>query len=177
MPLTSFDIILVDANDQEIGVGEKLLVHEKGLLHRAFSVCILREGKTGIELLIQQRHMEKYHSGGLWSNTCCGHPGPGQITKEAAEKRLFEEMGIQTELQEVGTFTYIAALDNNLTEHEFDHVFVGYAHDDMTTDPHPREVMAYQWMDLTLLGQDLVAHPNLYTAWLPPVVDFLQKRS
>ncbi|MBX9976919.1 MAG: isopentenyl-diphosphate Delta-isomerase [Alphaproteobacteria bacterium] len=174
MPLTSFDIILVDANDQEIGVGEKLLVHEKGLLHRAFSVCILREGKTGIELLIQQRHMEKYHSGGLWSNTCCGHPGPGQITKEAAEKRLFEEMGIQAELQEVGTFTYKAALDNSLTEHELDHVFVGYAHDNLTINPHPDEVMDYKWMALCELAQDIQTHPKAYTAWLPPVVEFLK---
>ena len=129
------DIILVNEEDVQVGTMEKMEVHERGLLHRAFSVFIFN--KAG-EMLLQQRALSKYHSGGLWTNACCSHPRPGEKTEDAAARRLFEELGFGTELRFAFSFTYKAAFDNGLTEHEFDHVFVG--HFDGPLRPDPKEV-------------------------------------
>jgi len=117
-------VILVDENDNEIGVEEKISAHEEPpKLHRAFSVFIFNPQK---QMLLQQRALSKYHSPGLWTNTCCSHPRPGESSEDAAHRRLMEEMGFDTDLMEAFTFTYKAPFDNNLTEWEFDHVFIGY---------------------------------------------------
>ena len=115
-------VILVDKNDNQVGLMPKLEAHEKGLLHRAFSVFIFN---NEYKLLLQKRATSKYHSGGLWTNTCCSHPREGEDISEAANRRLFEEMGIKTSLRKVYDFIYKAELDNGLTENEFDHVFYG----------------------------------------------------
>ena len=115
-------VILVDKNDNQVGLMPKLEAHEKGVLHRAFSIFIFN---SKYELLLQKRASSKYHSGGLWTNTCCSHPREGEDTLDAANRRLDEEMGIKTSLRKVYDFIYKAELDNQLTEHEFDHVFYG----------------------------------------------------
>ena len=115
-------VILVDEKDNQVGLMPKLEAHQKGLLHRAFSVFIFN---SDYELLLQKRAFSKYHSGGLWTNTCCSHPRDGEDTIDAANRRLYEEMGIETSLRKVFDFIYKAELDNNLTENEFDHVFYG----------------------------------------------------
>ena len=120
-------VILVDKNDNQVGLMPKLEAHEKGLLHRAFSIFIFN---SRYELLLQKRASSKYHSGGLWTNTCCSHPREGEDTLDAANRRLDEEMGIKTSLRKVYDFIYKAELDNQLTEHEFDHVFYGVCDSD-----------------------------------------------
>ena len=115
-------VILVDKDDKQVGLMSKLEAHEKGVLHRAFSIFIFN---SKYELLLQKRASSKYHSGGLWTNTCCSHPREGEDTLDAANRRLNEEMGIKTSLRKVYDFIYKAELDNQLTEHEFDHVFYG----------------------------------------------------
>jgi len=115
-------VVLVDENDNEIGVEEKINAHRKGLLHRAFSIFVFNSKN---ELLLQKRAADKYHSGGLWSNTCCSHPRPGENLKDAAHRRLQEEMGFDCSLREVFSFLYKKSFDNGLTEHELDHVFFG----------------------------------------------------
>ena len=117
------NVILVDQEDQEIGVMEKMEAHEKGLLHRAFSIFLFNDEQ---ELLIHQRALHKYHSGGLWTNTCCSHPRPGESIEAAAHRRLEEEMGIECEMEKMFSFIYKAPLDNMLTEHELDHGLIGY---------------------------------------------------
>ena len=116
------EVVLVNEKDEAIGTMEKMAAHEKALLHRAFSVFVFN--KNG-DLLMQQRAHSKYHSGGLWTNTCCSHPRPGEHVADAANRRLQEEMGFTTSLNKAFDFTYKAAFDNGLTEHEFDHVFIG----------------------------------------------------
>ena len=116
------EVILVNEADEQIGVMEKMEAHEKGLLHRAFSVFIFNDKG---EMLLQQRALNKYHSGGLWTNACCSHPRPGEDTLQAAKRRLMEEMGIETSLTLKNSFTYKTAFENGLTEHEFDHIFIG----------------------------------------------------
>ena len=119
-------VILVDKNDNEVGTMEKQEAHVKGLLHRAFSVFIFNDKN---ELLLQRRAVNKYHSGGLWTNTCCSHPRQNEKTKDAAKRRLLEEMGMRSTLKKQFDFIYKAKLDNNLYEHEFDHVFFGFTND------------------------------------------------
>ena len=116
------EVILVDEHDREIGSGEKLQIHQEGKLHRAFSVLVFNWKQ---ELLLQKRKETKYHSGGLWTNTCCSHPRPGELTLEAAQRRLHEEMGLTCPLREVGNFIYRAEFENGLIEHEYDHVLAG----------------------------------------------------
>lgn len=159
-------VILVDENDQVLGAMEKLEAHEKALLHRAFSIFIFNsEGK----LMLQQRQFTKYHSGGLWTNTCCGHPRPGETTLEAASRRLQEEMGFTCHLDHTFEFVYKADLDHHLTEYELDHVFFG------TFDNPPvlNDVEAADWMWTT--WHDLCAgirnHPDNYTFWLKVCVE------
>lgn len=153
-------VILVDAFDREIGVAPKLPVHRSGLLHRAFSVFVTDE--TG-RMLLQRRAASKYHSPGLWSNTCCGHPRPGEHTIDAAMRRLNEEMGIQCELVPVASFLYRARLDHELFEHELDHVFVGSTDRQPVCDPN--EVSEFRWVDDDTVIAMLRDDPAAFTAW------------
>jgi isopentenyl-diphosphate delta-isomerase len=155
-------VILVDANDVAVGTEGKLRAHQKGLLHRAFSVFVL--DSMG-RVLLQQRADAKYHSGGLWSNTCCGHPRTNEDIRLAAQRRLTEEMGIVCELREVGTFTYRADLGNGLVEHEVDHLFIGDFEGDPA--PDPAEVASWTWMPMSAAQSDCPARPGRYTAWFP----------
>ena len=153
--------ILVDETDHEIGTEEKMATHERGLLHRAFSVFVFNASG---ELLLQQRAFEKYHSGGLWTNTCCSHPRPGEETLAAAHRRLQEEMGFDCPLKEMFTFRYFAPFPNGLTENEVDHVFFGAY--DGPINPNAAEVASIRWVDLTALEKDLDENATLYSVWL-----------
>ncbi|HEY6218852.1 MAG TPA: isopentenyl-diphosphate Delta-isomerase [Gemmatimonadaceae bacterium] len=162
------DLILVDQNDREIGHAPKLDAHRTGRLHRAVSVFLInRRG----QLLLQRRATDKYHSGGLWSNTCCGHPRPGETTSSAAHRRLREEMGIECELSPTFSFKYRAELPPDLVEHEIDHVFVGSFDGDPTPDRN--EVSEWRWTGIQELVADRRANPSRYTAWLGHVLDGL----
>jgi len=158
-------VILVDAEDKEIGVLEKIAAHQSGKLHRAFSIFVLREKRGIIEVLLQKRQNTKYHSAGLWSNTCCGHPRPEEGVLEAARRRLKEEMGISPRLKNIGNFQYHAELSRGLSEHEIDHVFVGVIGDEIPA-PNPHEIQATTWISLDQLTEDLELNPEKYTPWL-----------
>ncbi|MFL5787322.1 MAG: isopentenyl-diphosphate Delta-isomerase [Flavisolibacter sp.] len=153
-------IILVNENDEFVGVMEKMEVHRKGLLHRAFSVFIFdKEGK----MLLQKRSLEKYHSAGLWTNACCSHPKPGESVEDASQRRLFEELGISTTLQKIFVFTYKSKVENDMIEHEFDHVFAGEY--DGNIQWNPEEVAECRLIDLNTIKSELENSPELYTAW------------
>lgn len=154
------NVILVNEHDEAIGTMEKLEAHQKGLLHRAISVFIF---DSRGRLLLQQRAAHKYHSAGLWTNTCCSHPAPGEPALAAAHRRLEEEMGMQVPLTFAFTFHYRAPFDNGLIEHELDHVFIGYA--DHSPTPNPAEVAAYRWIDRTTIDRENKKNPEVYTAW------------
>ena len=158
--MTEEQVILVDEKDNPVGLMEKIKAHEEAVLHRAFSVFVIN--KKG-ELLLQQRALHKYHSPGLWTNTCCSHQRPGETNIEAGRRRLREEMGMDCELEDMFWFIYRAEFDNGLTEHELDHVLVGYC--DHNPVINPDEVADYKWMDVELVRQDMKSHPNLYTEW------------
>lgn len=159
------DVILVDQADRPVGRMEKQEAHRKGLLHRAFSVFLL----DGSKLLIQRRALDKYHCGGLWSNTCCSHPAPGEQVLLAAERRLDEELGIKNaRLRELDTFLYRAAFPNGLAEHELDHVLLGEYSGPV--QPDPMEIAQVRWIDLEELQRDLQAFPQWYTPWFPPAL-------
>lgn len=166
-------VVLVDDQDRRIGTADKLEAHRNPRLHRAFSVFVVNPSG---ELLLQRRARGKYHSGGLWSNTCCGHPRPGEDTGEAAHRRLREEMGIDCPLARAFSFTYRAKLEGGMEEHELDHVFVGRFRGDPR--PDPAEAEAWRWAPLDEVRSDLDRHPEAYTAWfriaLPRVRDFLR---
>ena len=153
-------VILIDENDNPIGLMEKIEAHEKALLHRAFSVFIFN--KKG-ELMLQQRAADKYHSPLLWTNTCCSHQRDGETNIEAGKRRLLEEMGFVTDLKEVFSFIYKAPFDNGLTEHELDHVMVGYFNGEPNLNKD--EVESYTWMTLDAVKTDIEKNPNEYTAW------------
>ncbi len=163
-------VILVDENDQEIGTMEKQEAHEKGLLHRAFSVFVFNENK---ELLLQQRALTKYHSAGLWTNTCCSHPRIGETIEQAAHRRLMEEMGFDCDLSTKTSFIYKAAFENGLTEHEFDHVLVGSFNGEININP--TEVKNFKWINLEELQIDLLQNNQNYTAWFKIIFDNFQK--
>jgi isopentenyl-diphosphate delta-isomerase len=154
------EVIVVDERDTRIGAMEKMEAHKKGVLHRAFSVFIFNSKG---EMLLQQRAMSKYHSGGLWTNSVCSHPQPDEDTRIAAEKRLQEEMGFTTRLDKIYDFIYRAEMGNGLTEHEFDHVFVG-EYDGMVR-VNPQEVMDYSYKNVKEIRSSLQAEPHIYTAW------------
>lgn len=154
------DVILVDEQDLPIGEMEKLEVHQKALLHRAFSVFIFNQQG---QMLLQQRAADKYHCPLLWTNACCSHPAPHQDTLQAAEKRLMEEMGFTTPLKKIFDFIYKAAFDNGLTEHEFDHVFVGQY--DGAILPNAQEVNAYAFQNSSDIAAAIQAQPDQYTEW------------
>ncbi len=153
-------VILVDENDNQLGVMPKMEAHEKAVLHRAFSVFIFN--KKG-ELMLQQRAAHKYHSPLLWTNTCCSHQRNGESNLEAGKRRLQEEMGFTADLKEVFSFIYKAPFDNGLTEHELDHVMVGYYED--TPNINKEEVEDYKWMLLEDVKSDMVKNPSKYTEW------------
>ena len=153
-------VILVNEKDEPIGLMGKMEAHEKGLLHRAFSVFIFNSKQ---EVLLQQRAACKYHSPNLWTNTCCSHPRAGETNQQAGERRLQEEMGLQVPLREVFSFIYKAPFDNGLTEHEYDHVLVGYS----VAQPqiNPEEVASWKWLSLEAIKEDILQAPERYTAW------------
>ncbi|MGI8581093.1 MAG: isopentenyl-diphosphate Delta-isomerase [Chitinophagaceae bacterium] len=154
-------LILVDENDNDLGKMEKLLVHQLGLLHRAFSVFIFN---TKGELLLQQRADEKYHSAGLWSNTCCSHPKFGEDISGAIPRRLNEEMGIYCNTKFYFSFIYKAVFENGLTEYEFDHVYIGIT-DDLPV-PEKSEVKNWKYISLKNLASCIDKHPEEYTKWI-----------
>lgn len=155
-------VVLIDTEDRELGHMEKLAAHREGLLHRAFSVFLFNESG---ELLIQQRATSKYHSAGLWTNTCCGHPRPGEELLEAAARRLKEEMGVSATLHPVYQFTYHAPLEGGLVEHELDHVLIGRC--DRDPEPDPKEASDWRWVERADLERELAKHPGRFTAWFP----------
>lgn len=153
-------VILVNEQDEQIGLMPKMEAHEKAVLHRAFSVFIFNSKN---ELMLQQRAAHKYHSPLLWTNTCCSHQRDGETNIEAGTRRLSEEMGFTTALKEVTTFIYKAPFDNGLTEHEFDHVMTGFY--EMDPVINKEEVEAWKWMPVEAVIPDIESNPEIYTAW------------
>lgn len=161
-------VVLVDENDQEIGVMEKMHAHEKGMLHRAFSVFLFNEKG---EVLLQQRASSKYHSPDLWSNTCCSHPRPGEDVESAANRRLMEEMGMTASLTKMFSFQYKTHFSNNLIEHEIDHVFCGL----VENLPHLNrdEVQSWKYIGVDEVKKDMKLNPENYTSWFKICFDRL----
>jgi len=157
-------VILVDENDNPVGVMEKMEAHRKALLHRAISVFIVNSDG---EWILQKRALDKYHSRGLWTNTCCTHPAPGESDLDSANRRLEEEMGIQCNIEKLFNFVYKEKLDNELTEHEFDHVFFGICDCDpvINTD----EVDEWKKISFEELHKDIVSNPDNYTYWFKQI--------
>ena len=153
-------VVLVDTDDESIGDMEKLEAHRRGVLHRAFSVFIFTSDH---KIFLQRRAAIKYHSGGLWTNTCCGHPRPGEAVEAAASRRLKEEMGIDCPLEEIFSFIYKSTFDDGLIEHELDHVFVGKS--DTTPDPDRNEVWEWKTLSLDGIREEMTSHPDLFTSW------------
>lgn len=153
-------VVLVNTLDQAQGTMEKMSAHKKGILHRAFSVFILNSKG---ELLLQQRAHHKYHSGGLWTNTCCSHPRDGETVIEAGVRRLQEEMGMKCQLAKGFDFIYRSELDGGLVEHEFDHVLFGRS--DVPPVPNPEEVSNYKYVSFTEMRNEMTAHPDDFTTW------------
>lgn len=154
------EVILVNERDEPVGTMEKMEAHRKALLHRAFSIFIFNSRG---EMLLQQRALNKYHSGGLWTNACCSHPAPGESTEDAATRRLQEEMGFVTPLEKVFEFSYKATFENGLTENEYDHVFTGIY--DGPVKPHPQEAKDFCFKSVDDIQTSLASHPDKYTAW------------
>ena len=159
-------VILVNEKDEPIGLMSKMEAHEKAVLHRAFSVFVLNSKN---EIMLQQRAHHKYHSPLLWTNTCCSHQREGETTIQAGSRRLFEEMGFKTELKELFHFIYKAPFDNGLTEHELDHVMIGYYNDAPVINPE--EVEAWKWMPIEAVKEDIQANPSIYTIWFKIIFD------
>lgn len=159
-------VILVNEKDEPVGLMPKLEAHEKAVLHRAFSVFIMNDrGET----MLQQRAGDKYHSPSLWSNSCCSHQRKGESNVEAGKRRLLEEMGFETELRELFSFIYKAPFDNGLTEHELDHVMIGFYDDDPKINP--MEVADWKWMHPGDIKKDIGEHPERYTEWFKIIFD------
>lgn len=159
-------VILVNESDHQIGVMEKMEAHEKAILHRAFSVFLFNS--LG-EMMLQRRALTKYHSAGLWTNACCSHPRPGETALEAAQRRTKEELGIQPQIQHIFSFMYKASFDNGLTEHEFDHVFIGQWNDDVHLNPE--EVAEIRYLTIEEIRSDMQQNPDHYTAWFKIAFD------
>lgn len=165
-------VILVDSLDVMLGTMEKMEAHQKGVLHRAFSVFIFNSAG---DLILQQRDLGKYHSPGIWSNTCCSHPRNGETVEEAAHRRMMEEMGFDCKLEVKFHFIYKADVGQGLTEHEFDYVLTGVS--DAIPKLNPREVMAWKAISVEELNQSMSEHPEIYTVWFriawPRVLEYL----
>ncbi len=159
-------VILVDTNDQQIGLMPKMEAHEKALLHRAFSVFVMNSKG---EIMLQQRAAHKYHTPNLWTNTCCSHQRDGETNIQAGKRRLMEEMGFVVDLKEIFSFIYKAPFDNGLTEHEFDHVMVGYYEGEPNINPE--EVKAWKWMAPEAVKAAIATNPDEYTAWFKIIFD------
>jgi len=159
-------ILLVDENDKEVGIGEKIKTHQEGKLHRAFSIFVFNSKG---QLLLQRRAKSKYHSGGLWTNTCCSHPRSGEDIEKAVHRRLKEEMGFDCELKEIFSFIYKVKFNNDLFEHEYDHVFIGKFNGEPI--PNPEEVDEWKWVDMEELKKDIEKNPDSYTYWLKESID------
>ncbi|MBC8643999.1 isopentenyl-diphosphate Delta-isomerase [Flavobacterium lindanitolerans] len=164
--MTEEKVILVNERDEQIGLMPKLEAHEKAELHRAFSIFILNSKN---EVMLQQRASQKYHSPLLWTNTCCSHQREGESNIQAGNRRLMEEMGFSTELKELFHFIYKAPFDNGLTEHELDHVMVGYFDGEPVINPE--EVEDWKWMDIDAIKEDMQLHPEKYTVWFKIIFD------
>jgi isopentenyl-diphosphate Delta-isomerase len=165
-------VILVNEHDEPIGIEEKLAAHQEGLLHRAFSILVFdSEGR----LLLQQRALDKYHCGGLWTNTCCSHPCPNEPIEEGIHTRLQYEMGFDTHLDYLFKFQYKAPFSNGLIEHEIDYVFVGES--DQTPQPNPNEVMAYRWISMSDLKNEIQTHPEWFTPWFPMILERYEQQN
>jgi isopentenyl-diphosphate delta-isomerase len=160
------NVILVNREDQQIGLMPKLEAHEKAVLHRAFSVFVLNSKN---EIMLQQRAQHKYHSPLLWTNTCCSHQREGETNIQAGTRRLFEEMGFKTDLKELFHFIYKAPFDNGLTEHELDHVMIGYY--DKNPEINPEEAEDWKWMNIEEVKNDMLLHPEIYTVWFKIIFD------
>lgn len=154
------NVVLVNENDEQIGLMPKMEAHEKAVLHRAFSIFVMNDkGET----MLQQRAAHKYHSPLLWTNTCCSHQRDGENNIDAGQRRLAEEMGFVTELEELFSFIYKAPFDNGLTEHELDHVMIGSYNEDPFVNSE--EVADWKWMKPAAIKEDIANHPDSYTAW------------
>ncbi len=168
-------VILVNVQDQEIGIIEKMEAHTKALLHRAFSIFIFNDKD---EMLLQQRSLNKYHSAGLWTNSCCSHPKPGEKTILAAQRRLKQEMGFTTPLSEIFQFTYRTDFENGLTEYELDHVFIGYYSG--IVKPDNNEVKDFIFKPIPEIEASLCMNPQLYSYWFriafPQVINWWRKQ-
>ena len=163
-------VVLIDENDVEVGTMPKMEAHQKALLHRAISVFIFNEKG---EWLLQRRALSKYHSSGLWSNAACTHPRPNESYLKAAERRLLEEMGLQCELTDLFNFIYKEKLDNELTEHELDHVFIGYSEE--VPNYNAEEVCDFKYIDFDELANDIREQADKYTYWFKHVYENVQK--
>lgn len=159
-------VILVDKNDRQTGVAGKMEAHHRGLLHRAVSVFVIN---TRGEWILQRRALDKYHSNGLWTNTCCTHPFPGETASDAAKRRLMEEMGIKCNLIDLFTFIYKEKLDNEMTEHELDHVFFGISDD--APEPNSAEVEEWKAVAFNDLRVDIARNPSGYTFWFREIFE------
>jgi len=159
-------VILVNEKDEPIGLMPKMEAHEKAVLHRAFSVFVMNDKK---EIMLQQRAANKYHSPLLWTNTCCSHQRDGETNIEAGKRRLIEEMGFKVELKELFSFIYKAPFDNGLTEHELDHVMLGYYEGEPLINKE--EVEAWKWMKPSVVKKDIASHPEKYTEWFKIIFD------
>lgn len=164
--MTEEEVILVNELDQQLGLMPKLEAHQKAVLHRAFSVFILNKNN---EIMLQQRAHQKYHSPLLWTNTCCSHQRNGESNIEAGSRRLFEEMGFKTELKELFHFIYKAPFENGLTEHELDHVMIGYYNEEPKINSD--EVEDWKWMGIEAVKDDMQVFPELYTVWFKIIFD------
>ena len=163
-------VVLVDKDDNQIGLMPKMEAHQKGILHRAFSIFLLNSEN---QILLQKRSSNKYHSGGLWTNTCCSHPRDGENIINAGKRRLSEEMGINTDLIEAFKFTYKAKLENGLTEHEYDHVLIGKYNGNPILNED--EVEDYKWVSLEEVKKDIKKNEKDYTVWFIIAFDFFYK--
>jgi len=161
-------INLVDTSGKRVDMIEKIEAHEKGLLHEAFSIFIFNSKN---EILLQKRAIEKYHSGGLWTNTCCSHTRVDESLDDAIHRRLIEEMGFDTDMRKVYAFIYKVDLDHGLTEHEYDYVYVGNVADDILIQPNPEEVCDYKWINFDDLKKDVINNPDGYTEWMKMIVE------
>lgn len=159
-------VILVDINDEPLGLMDKMAAHEQALLHRAFSVFVLNDQN---EVMLQQRASHKYHSPLLWTNTCCSHQRAGESNIQAGKRRLEEEMGFKTELKELFHFIYKAPFNNGLTEHELDHVMIGYSNE--APKINKEEVESWKWMKIEDIKNDMQIHPEIYTVWFKIIFD------
>ncbi len=153
-------VVLVDKNDNPIGTMEKMAAHEKGILHRAFSVFIFNDEN---ELMLQQRSLSKYHSPGLWTNTCCSHPRNGEKTIDAAHRRMKEEMGFDCDFKEAFDFIYKSDVGQGLIEHELDHVFIGTSN--KQPEINPKEVHKWKYISMDIIRAEMDQTPEKYTVW------------